>query len=94
MQNFGKHVAVALAVVGRAAPLLGTGRGVAVEEAAFFSDLRLCTHVALCHVHLAIFWCRSDCRDSHSRRWSPRGTHGWSECGLLWPGVRDSFWDL
>ena len=38
MQNFGKHVAVALAIVGRAAPLLGTARGVAVE-AAFFSDL-------------------------------------------------------
>ena len=27
MQNFGKRVAVALAVVGRAAPLLGTARG-------------------------------------------------------------------
>ena len=76
---------------GRAAARLRTARGVAVEEAAFFSDLKRGSCVALSHVHLAIFRCRSGCRDSHSRRWSLCGANGWSECGPLWMGVCDSF---
>ena len=76
---------------GRAAARLRTARRVAVEEAAFFTDLKRGSCVALCYVHLAIFRRRSGCRDPHSRRWSLCGANGWSECGPLWMGVCDSF---